>query len=195
MLPGMSGEMLCKRIKSSLATDHLPVLALSAKQSTDTKIELYSYGADNYLTKPFDSEELRSVVRGLIDQRTKLKVRYGQGSQRNGSTRSEGMRRIDEIIRSEMANPDFGPRDLEKAIGVNRNQLQRKVKTVTGYTPVEYIRITRLEHARNLLRQGNHNVSDAAYACGFNQLAYFSKAYKAHFGVSPKEDVVRENMK
>lgn len=189
MLPGMSGEMLCKRIKSSLATDHLPVLALSAKQSTDTKIELYSYGADNYLTKPFDSDELRSVVNGLIEQRVRLKMRFGQGQPATAASHSEGMRRIDEVIRAEIANGDFGPRDLEKEIGVNRNQLQRKIKAVTGYTPVEYIRITRLEYARNLLKSGDYNVSDAAYASGFNQLAYFSKAYKAHFGVSPKEDV------
>lgn len=83
-------------------------------------------------------------------------------------------------------------RDLEKAIGINRNQLQRKIKAVTGYTPVEFIRVTRLEHARNLLRQGDYNVSDAAYASGFNQLPYFSKVYKAHFGTSPSEDLARE---
>lgn len=192
MLPGMSGEMLCKRIKSSLATDHLPVLALSAKQNTDTKIELYSYGADNYLTKPFDSDELRTVVNGLIDQRARLKVRFGKGQPATAASRSEGMRRIDEVIRAEIANNHFGPRDLEKEIGVNRNQLQRKIKSVTGYTPVEYIRVTRLECARNLLKSGDYNVSDAAYACGFNQLAYFSKSYKSHFGVTPSEDAAKE---
>lgn len=191
MLPGMSGEMLCKRIKTSVATDHLPVLALSAKQSTDTKIELYNYGADNYLTKPFDSEELRSVVRGLINQRSKLKAKFGNGVASAGE-QSKGMRKIEEFIRSEIANSNFGPRDLEKAIGINRNQLQRKIKAVTGFTPVEYIRVMRLENARNLLKQGDNNVSDAAYASGFNQLAYFSKAYKAHFGTLPSDDLVRE---
>lgn len=189
MLPGMSGEMLCKRVKSSVATDHLPVLALSAKESTDTKIELYSYGADNYLTKPFDSEELRSVVAGLINQRAKLKARFGQGQPAPTSAGSEGMRRIEEVIRKEMINPDFGPRDLEKAIGLNRNQLQRKIKSITGFTPVEYIRVARLHYARNLLKTGKYNVSDAAYASGFNQLAYFSKVYKGFFGQPPSEDL------
>lgn len=188
MLPGMSGEMLCKRIKQSAATDHLPVLALSAKQSTDAKIELYNYGADNYLTKPFDSEELRSVVKGLISQRQNLKQKF-RGNQPEPVIQSQGMRRIDEVIQKEIANGEFGPRDLEKAIGLNRNQLQRKVKSITGYTPVEYIRITRLEHARKLLRRGDVNVSEAAFASGFNQLAYFSKMYKAHFGKSPSEEV------
>lgn len=191
MLPGMSGEMLCKRVKQSAATDHLPVLALSAKQSTDTKIELYNYGADNYLTKPFDSEELRSVVQGLITQRQNLKQKF-EGSQPELTIQSQGMRQIDKVIHQEIKNSDFGPRQLEKTVGLNRNQLQRKIKSITGYTPVEYIRIKRLEHARKLLFNAEVNVSEAAFASGFNQLAYFSKMYKAHFGISPSEDLVRK---
>jgi DNA-binding response OmpR family regulator len=184
MLPGMSGEMLCKRIKTSSSTDHLPVLALSAKQSTDTKVEMYAYGADNYLTKPFDSDELKSVVHGLIDQRQKLKAKF-RGAYGNQALKSEGMRRIEEIISEKMRQPDFGPRDLEVLMGMNRNQLQRKIKAVTGHTPVEYIRVMRLEFAHNLIKRNGVSVSEAAYASGFNQLAYFSKVYKSHFGESP----------
>lgn len=189
MLPGMSGEMLCKRVKTTLATDHLPVLALSAKQNTDTRIEMYAYGADNYLTKPFDADELLSVVAALIAQRSKLKEKFGGRVPITSGVRTEGMRRIDAVIATHIADTQFGPRDLEKAVGMSRNLLQRKIKAVTGHTPVEYIRISRLAHARNTLLKGEVNVSEAAYMSGFNQLAYFSKSYKAHYGISPSEEL------
>jgi len=187
MLPGMNGDELCDRIKTNIATDHLPVVALSAKHSTESRIELYSFGADNYVTKPFETEELLSIARSLIEQRRKLRERFSDG-QTTGQP-SAGMVKIDEIISREIDNSDFGPRDLEKEIGLNRNQLQKKVKAVTGYTPVEYFRVFRLEEARRLIREGQCNVSEAAFQTGFNQLAYFSKSYKKHFGVSPSEDL------
>jgi signal transduction histidine kinase/CheY-like chemotaxis protein/AraC-like DNA-binding protein len=190
MLPGMSGEMLCKRIKTTVATDHIPVLALSAKQSSDSKIALYKYGADNYLTKPFDSDELRSVVASLIDQRVKLRSKFS-GSLNKMHDSGEGIRKIDQLILQNITDADFGPPQLGSLIGLGRNQLQRKIKSITGFTPVEYIRIVRLENAKRLLQQGNVNVSEAAFSSGFNQLPYFSKSYKARFGVSPSEDAVK----
>ena len=187
MLPGMNGDELCKKIKTNIATDHLPVIALTAKQSTKARVELYSFGADNYISKPFETEELLSISASLIDQRAKLRERFSAGASTNKV--GEGIRQIDQIIHREMDNSDFGPRDLEKEIGLNRNQLQKKIKAVTGYTPVEYFRVFRLEEARRLIREGQCNVSEAAFQTGFNQLAYFSKSYKKHFGVSPSEDL------
>jgi CheY-like chemotaxis protein/nitrogen-specific signal transduction histidine kinase len=188
MLPGMSGEMLCKRIKGHVATDHLPVIALSAKQSVKTRIDLYGHGADNYLTKPFDSEELLGMAASLIQQRQKLRLRFINGGA-GGPKTGNGMRRIDEIIHRELGNPDFGPRDLEKEFGMNRNQLQKKIKSLTSYTPVEYIRAVRLEVARSLIKDGHCNISEAAYRTGFNQVSYFSKMYKRQFGLSPSSEL------
>jgi signal transduction histidine kinase/CheY-like chemotaxis protein/AraC-like DNA-binding protein len=191
MLPGMSGEMLCKRIKTTVSTDHLPVLALSAKQSADAKITLYKYGADNYLTKPFDSDELRSVVASLINQRNKLQLKFSGNIAKSHSSAGEGMRKIDITITENIANSNFGPLQLGSILGIGRNQLQRKIKSVTGYTPVEYIRLLRLENARKMLMRGEVTVSEAAFASGFNQVSYFSKAYKVHFNVSPSEDLIK----
>jgi signal transduction histidine kinase/AraC-like DNA-binding protein len=188
MLPGMSGEMLCKRIKGHVATDHLPVIALSAKQGVKTRVHLYGHGADNYLTKPFDSEELLGMADSLIQQRQKLRLRFINGGAASPKT-GEGMRRIDEIIHRELGNPDFGPRDLEKEFGMNRNQLQKKIKSLTGLTPVEYIRALRLEVARSMIKDGHCNISEAAYRTGFNQVSYFSKMYKKQFGLSPSSEL------
>ncbi|MEM9052816.1 MAG: response regulator, partial [Bacteroidota bacterium] len=187
MLPGMNGDDLCKEIKTNIATDHLPVIALSAKHSTQARVELYSHGADNYVTKPFETEELLGIANSLIDQRRKLRERFSTLKEQNRS--SAGMARIDDIIEREIENSDYGPRDLEKEIGLNRNQLQKKIKGITGYTPVEYFRVFRLEKARLLIRNGQTNVSEAAFQTGFNQIAYFSSSYKKYFGVSPSEDL------
>lgn len=187
MLPGMNGDELCDKIKSNIATDHLPVIALSAKHGAKSRIELYSFGADNYVTKPFETEELLSIASSLIAQRKKLRERYGAGQMPKQST--AGMVRIDEIIEREINNSNFGPRELEKELGLNRNQLQKKVKDVTGHTPVEYFKVFRLEKANKLIREGHANVSEAAFQTGFNQLAYFSSSYKKHFGKSPSDDL------
>ncbi len=188
MLPGMGGDMLTKRIKNAPATDHIPVLALTAKHSLQSKLDLYALGADNYLTKPFDSKELKGIVAGLILQRKKLHAKF-EGGLATGEAKPKNLRTIDELIRQHLNAPDFGPRSLEKMMGLNRNQLQRKIKQLTGKTPVEYIRTYRLSHARRLLQRGGLNVSEAAFASGFNQVSYFSRVYKAEFGRLPSEDL------
>lgn len=190
MLPGMNGEELCHMVKTNIATDHLPVLALSAKHSTKARVELYSKGADNYLIKPFDTEELLGIAASLIEQRQKMRQKFTLGDSQKLT--ENGMSKINDIINSELDNSLFGPRQLEKEVGLNRNQLQKKIKSITGFTPVEYIRVMRLEKARKLLKMGVCNVSEAAYQTGFNQVGYFSLSYKQYFGHSPSQDMVTD---
>ncbi|WNJ20330.1 helix-turn-helix domain-containing protein [Pontibacter sp. G13] len=184
---GMSGEELCRQVKSQWKTDHIPILALSAKTEMESRIQLYELGADNYLTKPFEPQELVAVCLSLVEQRRKLQERFKENSAT--PTHSElGINRVVALIRNHLDNPELSPPFLCKELGMNRNQLQRKVKGTCGMTPVELIRNVRLDAAREmLLKAPELTVSEIAYACGFNHLAYFSKMFKEKFGQTPSQ--------
>ncbi len=198
MMPNMDGNEFVRKIKESEEFGHIPVVVLSAKSQTESRIDLYDLGADNYLVKPFDVQELNSIVHNVLDQRKKLKSMFHQTlhvTQAQVSTEIKPNEEVDEFIQSAvnfvMENLDensLSVKDLGEHLGLGRNKVQRQIKLLTQLTPVEFIRSIRLNEARELLRKGELNVSEVAYAVGFNNLSYFTRSFKSEFGNLPSEE-------
>jgi len=190
MMPVMDGLEMCRRIKSETATSHIPVLLLTARTQEGQRAEGYDCGADGYITKPFSSKVLLSRVRNLLDNRRRLREAYskdGLAEERPESADSIFIKSLRDKIAANMADSGFSVETLSADMGLSRVQLYRKVKALTGSTPVEFIRLVRLRRAERLLRQGGKTVAEVSYEVGFSSPSYFSKCFKEHFGRLPGE--------
>jgi YesN/AraC family two-component response regulator len=193
MMPEMTGEDLTKNIRATDHLSHIPILVLSAKSRTLDKIELYKIGADNYLQKPFDMEELQVIVSNLLEQRRKLRETFKAAvfESKEDSVdvadflEDSFMMDLAETLEQHLGNSNFTIVELCQELSVGRNQLQKKVKALTNMTPVEFVRSFRIKHAYELLKDGKHSVSEVAYKVGFNNLSYFTRMFKKQFGVLP----------
>ena len=193
MMPEMTGEELAQKIRNSEYLSHIPILVLSAKSRTLDKIELYKIGADNYLQKPFEIEELRVIVDNLLEQRKRLRESFRSNVFESTDTDLEineyledsFMIELCEIIDENLSDSKFTMVALCKEMRVGRNQLQKKVKALTNMTPVEFVRSYRIKKAMEILQKGELTVSETAYKVGFNHLSYFTKMFKKQFGVLP----------
>jgi signal transduction histidine kinase/ligand-binding sensor domain-containing protein/DNA-binding NarL/FixJ family response regulator len=193
MMPGMDGIELCKRLKANEKTSHIPIILLTAKADHSTKLEGLRTGADDYITKPFSPDELVTRVHNLITIRTNLQQKYARRLQLMPSEivvesmDDQFMKKVMTIVERHLDDGAFGVEVLAGEAAMSNIQLYRKLKSLTGFTPNELIRNTRLERAASLLKQRAGNVADIAYKVGFNNLSYFSKCFKEKFGVSPSE--------
>ena len=197
MMPVMNGIEMCKRLKSDKLTSHIPILLLTAKADTPSRIEGWEAGADAYLTKPFDKRELLIRIQELVDIRTRLQERYSDSNYPLGerlvlfknTRRSEDafMSEIHELILAKMPEPSFGVEDICSAIGMSRTQLYKKFKAVTGGSIGDYIRKLRLYKARSLLQTTDLNVTQVAMEVGISNLSSFSRSFSQEFGISPSE--------
>lgn len=193
MMPEMTGEELAQNIRQTDHLCHIPILVLSAKSRTLDKIELYKIGADNYLQKPFDMEELQTIVSNLLEQRKRLREAFkSEVFESNDMAMSvneylEDAFMIDlvEVLEKQLGNSNFSIVDLCHEMKIGRNQLQKKVKSLTNMTPVEFVRSFRIKKAHQLLKKGEFTVSEVAYKVGFNNLSYFTRMFKKQFGVLP----------
>ena len=189
MMPVMDGLDLCRQLKAETATSHIPVILLTAKSLDEQRAEGYDSGADAYIAKPFSEKVLLSRVSNLLRSREALKAHYLEtgGSIQSSAREDDFLGKMRRIIREHLAEPELSVEWLGEQMGLSRVQLFRKVKALTGYSPVEVIRITRLKEARNLLQSSDKSVSEVAYAVGFSSPSYFSKCYKELFGTLPAE--------
>lgn len=189
MMPGMDGMELCRQLKGELATSHIPVILLTAKSLDEQRTEGYESGADAYIIKPFSEKVLLSRVNNLLRSRAQLKEHYLETGEGISSDReNEFLDRLRGIIRNNLADPELSIEKIASEIGLGRVQLYRKVKSLTGYSPIELIRIMRLKAAARLLKSTDKTVSEIAYQVGFSTPSYFSKCYKEFFGRQPNED-------
>lgn len=187
-MPALSGLEVCRRIKSNDVTRHIPVLLLTANAQDEQRIEGYDYGADAYITKPFSGRLLLSRIENLLQGRRLLKDRYAQTDTQSEIPIDADTLFIENFrtkIKAKMANAELNVEELSAEMGMSRVQLYRKVKALTGISPVELIRITRLKRAEHLLQQGGKTVSEVAYEVGFSSPSYFSKCFKDYFGRLP----------
>jgi signal transduction histidine kinase/ligand-binding sensor domain-containing protein/DNA-binding response OmpR family regulator len=193
MMPKMDGLLFCRHIKTTEATEHIPVILLTAKAGADSRIEGLVTGADDYLTKPFDLRELKVRIANLIEQRKKLQAKYMQNPLyrpvKAESADERFLRKLQGVIEANMYNSKFGVEEMAREIGMSRVQLYRKLTALTNHTAVEFLRNYRLERAADLLRQGAGNVSEIAFQVGFDNPSYFSKTFREHFGKLPSEVV------
>jgi len=195
MMPEMDGFEFCDKIKSEIATNHIPVILLTARATREDRLEGLKTGADEYLPKPFDLEELFIRIENLIKQRRGLKEQFlkeelfGIDKITSHPAEQEFVEKITQVINQNINNGDYTVNDFAHDIGLSRAQLFRKLKVWTNQTPNDFIRLYRLKKAAILLKNKSHNVIEAAFAVGFKDASYFTRSFKKQFGKTPKEFV------
>lgn len=193
MMPVMDGLEFCSQLKQDKAISHIPVILLTARSLDEQRAEGYKHGADAYIAKPFSLELLLSRIDNLIESRKKLSQMFSNTDENgvyeklSNETDKTFVTQLRKIIQENLGNSEFNVERIGDEIGLSRVQLYRKVKALTGHSPVEMLRKARLMRARHLLRTTEKSVSEVAYAVGFSTPSYFSKCYKDEFGENPKK--------
>ena len=197
MMPEMNGFELCRTIKSQLPFSHIPVILLTALTDERQRIFGITGGADDYIQKPFHTDYVKIKIIHLLQERRKLRERLLEKLRDNKLLLSEPekvesiddafLRKFAEQIEAVYADPEYNVEKLSETLGLSRGHLHRKIKELTGTAPVEFLRTYRLNKATQLLRQNAYTVSEVAYRTGFSSPAYFSKCFKAVYGVTPTE--------
>ncbi len=198
MMPVMDGLECCRLIKEEVTTSHIPVLMLTACALDHQRVQGYDSGADAYLPKPFTAELLVSRCRNLIANRRRIRELWARPVAAPSSTAPESASptpaadidnrfyaRFLDIFTAQMSNPELSIEDIASEMGLGHSQFYRKIKALTGYTPVELIRQLRLREGRRMLTATDKSISEIAYAVGFSSPAYFTKCYRAAFNETP----------
>jgi signal transduction histidine kinase/AraC-like DNA-binding protein len=201
MMPVMDGFTLCRKLKGDIRTSHIPVVLLTARSDTDSRLRGLETGADAYLSKPFDRKELKIRIDRLIALRKKLQVRYRHRAagedqpidERNREPHGEDsfMVRVKDILMAHLDEDDFGVQQLCSSLGMSRSQLDRKFSALTDTTVNQYLMNLRLNKARRLLQTTNLNVSEVAYDTGFKNPSHFSRAFSKRYGYAPGKFRIR----
>lgn len=193
MMPKMDGFKLCDKLKTDERTSHIPVILLTAKATKHDKIDGFELGADDYIMKPFETDELTARVRNLIMQRKRLHEHFKKSglldfeSSQITSIDKKFLQRTLEIIKQHISETSFNVESLSVYLSVSKSVLQKKISALTGETPVEFIRRLRLKKAMELIEKKFGNMSEIALESGFSNPAYFSEVFKKEFGLTPKE--------
>ncbi len=192
MMPGRDGFELCRRLKTDWRTSHVPVILLTAKAGTESRLTGLEQGADDYLVKPFDARELLTRVANLIALRRQLQERFAaqvQGTQVEAlpvvSMDDRFLKRCREIIDERLDDADMTVESYARDVGLSRAQLHRKLKALTGLSPREFVRAHRLLRGAELLRGRFGNVTEVAYSVGFKNPSHFARCFREQFDVSP----------
>lgn len=198
MMPGTDGLECCRQIKEEPSTTHIPVLMLTACSMDEQRIQGYDSGADGYLAKPFDGDLLKKRIENLIANRLRLRKAWSEGlpgvmdsrqdeepKQRAGANEfyDKFLRKVNE----EMDDPDLSVDSLASQLGMGRSQFYRKIKALTGYSPVELLRNLRLSKGRELLLTTDLSISEIAYRVGFASPAYFTRCYRTLYNETPSD--------
>jgi ligand-binding sensor domain-containing protein/DNA-binding response OmpR family regulator/signal transduction histidine kinase len=194
MMPNMNGLELCNKIKNNTATCEIPFILLTAKGSEEHRIEGYEAGADAYIPKPFNSKHLKVRIRKLLEYHQKLHDIFKSNSSAdllNETEMPEGDRefltKLVQVIEEHLIDPELNAVFLEKSFCISKMQLYRKLKTLTGMTPGEFIKHIRLKHTARLLISTNLNVTEIFYQTGFNNQSYFFREFKKRYNCAPNE--------
>ena len=199
MMPRMNGLELCRRLKTDERTSHIPVIMLTAKAGLEQKIEGLETGADDYLTKPFNRDELLIRVKNLIVQRETLRRKFGQQlflQPRNISISSADEKfisKVNAVLEEKFSDERFGVPEFQHELAMSKTQLHRKIKAVTDHAPGEFIRQYRLQQAAKLLTHKSGNVTEIAFAVGFSSLSYFTRSFRALYQKSPSEYAAQQS--
>ncbi len=198
MMPEMDGIEMCKQLKKSIETSHIPIILLTAKSDIENRIEGLSIGADSYITKPFHPQHLIVRVEKLIDLRQLLKERFSKkislGEMHNPSSKTESpdelfLQKAISIILDKMIETEFNGDTLAQEIGISRMGLHRKIKALTGQSTGEFIRNIRLKKACELLSKQGKNISEVCYDVGFNSPSYFTTCFTEVYKMTPTDFV------
>ena len=195
MMPLMDGYELTRQLRKNEKTSHIPVILLTAKSDRESKIEGLELGADDYLTKPFDTQELLARIKNLIETRRMLQEKFGSGKTilhkqekpKISFLDQEFLDRVLKVINEHISEEEFSIEEFGKDVGMSRSQMHRKLKALTGKSASLYLRTVRLAKAKQLLEDKMGNISDISYQVGFSSPAYFSRCFKEEFGYAPSE--------
>lgn len=212
MMPEMDGIELLNAVKTNHNVCHIPVIILSAKASLDDRIKGLEYGADGYITKPFSSAYLRARLKSVLQQRSHLKEFLLAGRSLDEvlvtTTEDKQEHRLEDLspslpqithfdeefikniiqsVEDNLNNPDFKIEDLADSMGMGRSMFYRKIKSILGVSPIDFVKDMRVKRSVQLLESGEYTVSEVAYMCGFSSPQYFSRVFKAAMGATPTE--------
>ncbi len=193
MMPEKDGFELCDTLKEDIRTSHIPIILLTAKSDVASRIVGLKRGADDYLAKPFNEEELLIRMQNLLEIRRKLQERYQNVYEQplpkvkttNPNVEDAFILKLKDIFEEKMIDPEFNLDGLSKELGLSRSNLYRKIKALTGRSPAVYLRSLRLQRARQMLLSSELSVKEVAYDVGFSNPYYFSNSYSDEFGESP----------
>ncbi len=195
MMPVMNGLEFCKIIKSQLETSHIPVILLTALSSEENMVVGLDYGADAYISKPFNEDVLLSQIHNLLTQRERVRDSYATNFIANKAPTNLGnldnyfLNKINSIIEENITNEQFSVELMAEKIGISRSQLHRKMKQITNMTNSDYIMMIRIKKATELLSERKYTIDEVSYKTGFSSHSYFSKCFKKIHNITPKEFV------
>lgn len=196
MMPVMDGIQMLEQLKVNNSTSHIPVILLTAKSAVENQIEGLRYGADYYITKPFQTAFILVLIENLLKQRqlifevllaNKKTIELSPAEIFITSKDEVFLKEIIEIVEKGMVDPNFNIELVAEAIGMGRTTFYKKFKSLTNLAPVEFVRKMRLKRAQQLLDADEYNISEIAYAVGFNDAKYFSRCFREDYGISPSE--------
>jgi signal transduction histidine kinase/ligand-binding sensor domain-containing protein/DNA-binding response OmpR family regulator len=205
MMPEMDGLELARRIRTEVTTSHIPVVVLTAKTDLDTQVEALRRGADDFITKPFSSTYLRARIENILQQRRKLQELFlstlseykpsGAGKPYEVSLPEpviesyddKLMKNLMEVMEQNIDNSNLTVDELVTKVGIGRSVLFKKLKSLTGLAPIEFIREVRVKRAAQLIESGEFTISQVTYMVGCNDPRYFSRIFKHRFGITPSE--------
>ena len=194
MMPNMDGFELCKIMKSTYETSHIPIVLLTALSEKTNQLHGLGLGADDYLTKPFDMnlliQRIKSIVRNREIVREKaLKLIKNDSNEHilTNELNDKFIKKMLEVAKANISNSEFDKEEFASAMNVSSSLLYKKIKSLTDQSPTDFIKTIRLNHAVELLQSGNYTVTEVSELCGFASLGYFSTVFSKHFGKSPSE--------
>ena len=193
MMPKLDGFQLCEKLKTDERTSHIPIILLTAKASSQDKIEGFETGADEYLMKPFETDELRARIKNLIEQRKRIHEHFKKHGlfeieeKKLTPVDKKFLQKVFDIISGHISDTSFNVETLVKNLSISRSVLHRKIISLTGEPPGEIIKRIKLKKAASLIEQNFGNFSEIALEVGFNNPAYFSECFKKQYGMSPSE--------
>ncbi len=193
MMPRLDGLEMTRRLKGNLSMSHIPVILLTAKNSPEDRVECYMAGADGYISKPFETKVLEARIESMLVNRSKDRETLKRQPESNpvevvtSELDKEFMRKMVNFIKENLASQDMDIDKLAVEMSLSRSTFYRKVKTLTGLSPKEFVKNIKLKHGYELLRTTDMSVADVAYASGFTNAKYFSMCFKTEFGVSPRQ--------
>ncbi len=197
MMPELDGNTLCRKIRQTPETNHIPVIILTSQTDEESERQCIENGADRYLTKPVGLDLLKSTVAQAIQTRETIKNKYRANvgpdyeSIQISSPDSRLIAKVIETIKKNIENPEFSVDDLSREVGMSRVHLNRKLKENINVSPNNLIKSIRLKQAAYLLIKNKVNVSDVAYKVGFSSHSYFSNNFREYFGMAPSEFVAK----
>lgn len=192
IMPGIDGFQVCKSLKGNMFTSHIPVILLTACSLDEQKAQGFVSGADAYIPKPFNAQLLKIRIDRLIENRQKIKDAFASNllSDSKKSTLAETeqsfINKFQEYVENNITDPDLNIVEVAQYMGLSRSQLYRKMKSITEYSPNEFVRILRLKYAARMITSGTQ-IAEIAYKSGFSSASYFTKCFKEFYKVSPTE--------